>query len=463
MRHVVLDSETDWSGWRSATRALVLAGVTPEDVRWSVGGGASDPLPEGSGSFNLPRALVNFLALALQARDPDRFALLYRLVWRANAGEKLLEQADDTELRRAQALAYAVRAEAHRMRTNLRFLAVAENGGQRFLAWYEPAHFVLQANAQLIARRFPGLAGSIVTPDGSAHWGRAPGAAPDTVPWDAAQREGTPHDAAHHDGAALRFGAGLAPAPADDAAFAAWWRADGAALLASARAGTSVPEAEALDEAPRPPDLPALAPVVLPSRPDPHLVEARAEAGACRRCELYGPATQAVFGEGPAQARVMFVGEQPGDQEDVIGRPFVGPAGQMLDRAMEEAGIDRRTVYVTNAVKHFKFVPRGKIRLHQKPATPEINACRPWYQRERAAVKPALVVALGATAAQSVLGKIITIGKTRGRLLDLDETAKALVTVHPSYLLRLPDADAKAREYRRFVEDLALALPFLQH
>jgi DNA polymerase len=189
----------------------------------------------------------------------------------------------------------------------------------------------------------------------------------------------------------------------------------------------------------------------------------RHEARACRACPLWQDATQTVFGEGPAHAPIMLVGEQPGDKEDITGKPFVGPAGQVLDRALQDAGVDRAKVYVTNAVKHFKFVPRGKIRLHQKPATPEINACRPWYQRERAAVKPALVVALGATAAQSVLGKIITIGKTRGRLLDLDETAKALVTVHPSYLLRLPDADAKAREYRRFVEDLALALPFLQH
>jgi DNA polymerase len=140
--------------------------------------------------------------------------------------------------------------------------------------------------------------------------------------------------------------------------------------------------------------------------------------------------------------------------------PFVGPAGQMLDRALAEAGIDRGKVYVTNAVKHFKFVPRGKIRLHQKPATPEIRACRPWYERELAAVKPALVVAMGATAAQCVLGKITPVNKTRGRLIDLDEGVQALVTVHPSYLLRLPDENAKAREYERFVDDLKIVAEF---
>src|SRR6202000_1445465 len=161
---------------------------------------------------------------------------------------------------------------------------------------------------------------------------------------------------------------------------------------------------------------------------------------------------------GAAQpARVRWVGEQPGDKEDLVGKPFVGPAGQMLDRALAEAGVDRSKVYVTNAVKHFKFVPRGKIRLHQKPATPEIRACRPWYERELAAIKPALVVAMGATAAQSVFGRATPINKNRSQLIELDRGIKALVTVHPSYLLRLPDADAKAREYERFVDDLRIA------
>jgi len=188
----------------------------------------------------------------------------------------------------------------------------------------------------------------------------------------------------------------------------------------------------------------------------------REEASHCRACPLWKDATQTVFGEGPRQARIMLVGEQPGDKEDLAGKPFVGPAGQMLDRALEEAGIDRTKVYVTNAVKHFKFLARGKIRLHQKPSTPEIKACRQWYERELAATKPDLVVALGATAAQSVFGKITPINKSRGRLIDLPEGIKALVTVHPSYLLRLPDEDTKAREYQRFVDDLKIAADLLK-
>src|SRR5690242_17860714 len=192
------------------------------------------------------------------------------------------------------------------------------------------------------------------------------------------------------------------------------------------------------------------------------LRDLREEAATCRACPLWKNATQTVFGEGPPHAEAVLVGEQPGDKEDLSGKPFVGPAGQMLDRALEDAGIERKKVYVTDAVKHFKFVPRGKIRLHQKPTTEEIRACRQWYERELAAIKPILVIALGATAAQSVLGKITPINKNRGRLIDLAEGAQALVTVHPSYLLRLPDADAKAREYDRFVDDLKIAASLLR-
>ena len=192
------------------------------------------------------------------------------------------------------------------------------------------------------------------------------------------------------------------------------------------------------------------------------LATLREEASHCRACPLWKDATQTVFGEGPQHAQAMLIGEQPGDKEDLAGKPFVGPAGLMLDRALQDAGIDRKKVYVTNAVKHFKFVPRGKIRLHQKPTTPEIKSCRPWYERELASIKPELVVAMGATAAQSVFGKVTPINRSRGRLIDLDDGLKALVTVHPSYLLRLPDADAKAREYQRFVDDLKIAAALLR-
>src|SRR5581483_6141881 len=241
------------------------------------------------------------------------------------------------------------------------------------------------------------------------------------------------------------FGAGLARV-ADDAALQEWWHAHHAKLLRDSRPDTSVPEAEALDESPRPPDRPALGPVVLPQRADPQLLEATHEAGDCRRCHLYEHASQTVFGEGPSDAPVLFVGEQPGDQEDTIGRPFVGPAGQIMDRAMEEAGLDRRTVYITNAVKHFKFTLRGRRRIHQTPEAPEIQACRFWLDVERVQLQPKLLVLMGGTAARAVMGRPVTITRERGRPIRLEDGQTAFVTVHPSFLLRVPDEHAKARE-----------------
>ena len=182
----------------------------------------------------------------------------------------------------------------------------------------------------------------------------------------------------------------------------------------------------------------------------------RAEAQHCRDCPLWADATQTVFGEGPPNASVMFVGEQPGDQEDRQGRPFVGPAGQLFDRALAEAGIDRNHVYVTNAVKHFKFELRGKRRIHQKPDYKEILACKPWLQAEIELVDPPLIVALGATAAHSLLGRAVTISKERGHFQPFPPSRHLFVTVHPSYLLRLPDERMQASEYERFIGELRL-------
>jgi DNA polymerase len=182
----------------------------------------------------------------------------------------------------------------------------------------------------------------------------------------------------------------------------------------------------------------------------------RKEAAACTRCPLYKRATQTVFGEGPADARFVFVGEQPGDSEDLAGKPFIGPAGRVFDQALRDAGIARNTTYVTNAVKHFKFEPRGKRRIHAKPNASEISACHVWLEREFEAIKPDFVVALGATAAQALSGHAVTIGKLRGREIEL-MGIRGLITVHPSYLLRLQDDAEKTREYNRFVADLKLA------
>jgi len=188
------------------------------------------------------------------------------------------------------------------------------------------------------------------------------------------------------------------------------------------------------------------------------LARLRDEAAHCTACPLYENATQTVFGEGPAKARLVLVGEQPGDREDLAGKPFVGPAGKLLDGALGDAGIDREAVYVTNAVKHFKFLPRGKRRIHSKPNAGEIKVCSgKWLSRELAVIAPGLVVALGATAAQALSGRGVTLSKLRGREVVWADGRRGLATVHPSYLLRIPDRAAKAAEYETFVADLKQA------
>jgi uracil-DNA glycosylase len=182
-----------------------------------------------------------------------------------------------------------------------------------------------------------------------------------------------------------------------------------------------------------------------------------AEAKSCTRCDLYRNATQTVFGEGPADAALMLIGEQPGDQEDLTGRPFVGPAGRVLDRALEAAGLDRAEIYITNAVKHFKNEPRGKRRLHKKPGISEIEACRWWLDHEIEIIQPAVAVALGTTAARALMRKTLSINANRGRFMALRGVLKALITVHPSYLLRLHEERDKRREFDLLVKDLRLA------
>jgi uracil-DNA glycosylase len=203
---------------------------------------------------------------------------------------------------------------------------------------------------------------------------------------------------------------------------------------------------------PRPPKPGEPVPDLLPDRPT--LASVRAVAAGCKACDLYKKGTQTVFGEGPQRSVIMLVGEQPGDAEDLAGHPFVGPAGRLLDRALEEAGIDRRRVYVTNVVKHFKWEPRGKRRIHAKPNAGEIGACRPWLETEIALVKPRVLVCLGATAAQALLGKTFKVSKQRGTIVASSLAPIVTATIHPSSILRAPDEEGRREEMRRFVEDL---------
>jgi uracil-DNA glycosylase len=206
---------------------------------------------------------------------------------------------------------------------------------------------------------------------------------------------------------------------------------------------------------------PSAARDLIPARPD--LDGLRAGAAGCTACDLYRDATQTVFGEGATDAEVMLVGEQPGDGEDRAGRPFVGPAGRLLDQALEEAGLDRRLAYVTNVVKHFKFERRGKVRLHKKPNAEQVHACFPWLEAELRVVRPRVLVLLGATAAQALLGGSFRVSRQRGEFLDSGLAPRVLATVHPSSILRAPDDQARALAYKGFVADLAVVAEELGH
>jgi DNA polymerase len=475
MHHITLDGETDFDGWRKAARALVLNDVKPSDVTWNVAGDAPElfaptapPLEPPEGTFSVSARFVELAKTAILHRNPERFALLYRLLWRLRHDHDLLDIATDPDVAEIAAMAKAVRRDEHKMHAFVRFREVGREHKSHFVAWFEPEHHIVELAAPFFARRFADMPWSILTPDLCAHWdGHAvsitPGVAKSEAPTqDRLEETWRRYYAAIFNPARLKVKAMQNEMPQK------YWRnlpeaslikplIESAERTANAMIANAATEPHKSQKRPEPDK----ANDMTKRHSDGDIETLREEAAHCRACPLWKDATQTVFGEGPQTARIMLVGEQPGDKEDLAGKPFVGPAGQMLDRTLEEAGIDRSKVYVTNAVKHFKFVPRGKIRLHQKPNTPEIKACRQWYERELAAMKPDLVVAMGATAAQSVFGKITPVNKTRGRVIDITET-RALVTVHPSYLLRLPDAEAKAREYRRFVEDLKIAAAVLR-
>jgi DNA polymerase len=332
------------------------------------------------------------------------------------------------------------------MHAFVRFREVAEEDGTpHFVAWFEPDHHIVRAEAAFFMRRFANMRWSILTPRGSIHWdGETMREGPP------ARREDAPNDdriedlwrsyyASIFNPARLKVSAMLSEMPRKY-----WKNLPEAALIPQLIAGAQAREAAMVKAGAREER-------ARPAR----LAEVAQGAAACRDCAIADCGTRAVTGEGPQQARLMIVGEQPGDQEDVAGRPFVGPAGQLLDEYLEAVRIELSAAYVTNAVKHFKFAWKGKHRLHQSPTAKEIDTCRWWLEAERALVKPRIVLALGASAARGLLGRTVSVTRERGRAIMLDDGSELWVTVHPSYLLRLEGA-ARAEQAALFADDLAL-------
>lgn len=474
MQEIVLPVIGSVAAWRAAASARLRARVPPEALAWRVAVAAPDLFatesiearPTGQ-RVTLPRKVVSTLELSLSHRDPERFARAYDIAFRLAHAGLAWEDCRDPAMRELLKNAKLAGRAIHKMHAFVRFREVPGDGARRrFAAWFEPEHPIVEAAAPFFARRFGDMDWTICTPGLTALFvdgqlGFHETAEQRRPPADTSEELWRTYFASIFNPARLKVQAMQSEMPKK------YWRnLPEAALIpelirtAPARAAEmQATLARDIDtrrvEAAQRLCAASAKPEVLP--PADTLEGLSRAARGCTRCPLHESATRTVFGEGPSDAGMMVVGEQPGDQEDLAGRPFVGPAGQLLDRALARAGLDRRRLYLTNAVKHFKFTPRGKRRIHQRPGAGEVDHCRWWLDAERRLLRPRLTLALGATAARALTGSDRGLLARRGTV----ETARAggpvFITVHPSWLLRLGDPVVREAEFARFCEELSAA------
>ena len=474
-------------GWQGIAREMLARGVAPGEIAWVEEGGqaglfggekAADGTPAARDTaaayatpdepeladnpakagmpvlpkpmFRVPRRFVELARNVAAFRDAGKWRLLYSVLWRiAHENHHLLKIETDDEVIQLLRMEDAVSRDVHHFHAFVRFKKILDAEGERYVAWYKPDHKSIWLAAPFFAARFASMRWSILTPDGSAHW----------------------------DAKELSFSEGMVTPPesADDG-LEKLWSQYYATTFNPARTNLRMMRSEMPQRfwkhMPELADLPQIlqrapervgemmalqkkmpgAAVFVPANGN--LKRMREAVQHCEGCELYKYATQAVFGEGPENARVMLIGEQPGDQEDRAGKPFVGPAGEVLNRALLEAGMDRSQVYVTNAVKHFAFEERGKRRIHRTPKLSEVTACRPWMEAELAEISAEIVVCLGATAAKAVFGPQFRLTEQRGKFLPTRFSEKTLATYHPSAVLRGDTPEAKDALYKMLLEDL---------
>ncbi len=474
---ISLSSEVDLEGWRDHSRRLLQAGIAPEQVSWTVEGRGNSgeldlsppaALPEKSSgrtarSVRISKTLLSLINTALLHSNEDRFDLAYRLLYRAQSVPALHRNPADADMLKLNRYAKAIRRDIHKMHAFVRFRKIGESEGrEQFVSWFEPDHHITAAVAPFFRNRFTGMDWLIVTPEASIAWDGqklsvGPGGCKDDVPQeDIVEAEWRTYYANIFNPARVKISAMKSEMP-----MKYWKNLPEAELIPSLleQAGTRL---EAM-VAHTPKDMlfdsrmdePA---ANLPTSLDQLYALLEQQADAPR--EKFSD--RLIRGTGPDHADIMIIGEQPGDQEDREGRPFVGPAGQLLDRAFAEAQIDRQKTFLTNAVKRFKFTTRGKRRIHETPNVGEINYYRWWVEQEIRLVDPKLVVALGATAARCLTGKPVKISRHRGEILPGADGRSMLITVHPSYLLRIPDEQGRQVEYAKFVRDLQLAEDFVR-
>lgn len=462
-----LTIDQGWEQWRDVARSAIRRGVAPDQIQWSDARDGQRSLWEGGAAEGIeclqsrpverdrprvPETFVKWGRAVAHHRDPGRWPLLYRVLWRLAGDEpRLLRHQTDDHVDRLRSMYKAIRRDAHKMKAFVRFREVDEEKGAHYIAWHRPDHLIVPYVADFFADRFAGMRWTIVTPDASVAW----------------------------DGESLEYGPGLQRSEtpeADD--LEEMWRTYYGAIFNPARIKTSAMKAEmpvkhwsTLPETAEIPELlrnapervrkmaaetPESAAAEVPD--DPEWDDLEGACLACTSCDRCRDATQAVFGEGDREASLVLVGEQPGAEEDRIGRPFVGPAGGVLDRALEEAGLAREELYLTNAVKHYGSTESGGRHYHESPDSYVTEMCEPWLHAELELVAPDLVVALGRTAATMVTGRHVAVSRERGNELRCGGPAEGVVpTFHPAAVLRQPGDAASEQRFASLVADLKSA------
>ena len=458
----------DFNTWRDVAREILRQGYAPEqvDLQDATQPAAMDLLTMEEGPAGVavgkpfvPKAFLEAAEVVAVHRDAGRWNLLYRLLFRLQGNRDLLKVEVDDDVARLKAMEAQVRRDLHKMHAFVRFRKVEEAGPggevqEHFVAWYRPDHRILRLAAPFFAERFAVMRWTILTPDESVSWDPEANA----LAWAAGTgQEAAPAEDELEGLWKSYYGSIFNPARLNPEAMRSempvryWGNLPEVALLPElmGRAGKRV-EAMVTRQSNRP--------TAEPFVPAEHTIAVLQEAmPRCEGCDLYKHATQVVPGTGHTAAALMLVGEQPGDQEDRQGAPFVGPAGRVLQEALDEIGVPRDQVFVTNAVKHFKFVQRGRLRLHQNPRMSEINACKPWLMAEIDAVRPKMILCLGASAAKSLLGGTFALMKERGVVKSTVFAERVMATIHPSAVLRAADEQGRAQLYGYLRDDLALA------
>ncbi|QDT02033.1 Uracil DNA glycosylase superfamily protein [Rubripirellula lacrimiformis] len=458
MQTIFIDS---YDRWRTEARRLITMDVHPSDVQWQSNAEQPSlfdddllPQPDCKHGFSVPRKFLELAKNVACHRSDARWSILYRTLWRIlNQHRELLNITTDDDVYQLVQMQKAVTRDVHKMKAFVRFRKVSDNP-ESFMAWHRPDHRIVRLAAPFFARRFRGMNWSIFTPD-------------ESVAWDQSE---------------LQYGPGVpASAVSSEDALEELWKTYYASTFNPARVKVAMMKREmpvrhwaTLPETDLIPELLQRAPTRVDQMietqegfgqtaahfmPTERSLESLSDAaGRCTACDLCHDANQLVFGEGPANAKIVLIGEQPGDLEDIQGKPFVGPAGQLLDECLAAAGIDRTTVYVTNTVKHFKFTRLDKRRLHKKPDSREIFACRPWLEAELEEIQPDVIVCLGATPAQALLGRDFRITRSRGKRLQTEWCKQTVATWHPAAVLRMPDQSRRHQMQEQLVGDLRMAV-----